>query len=462
MNSTTAGSNEPADKQIMEVDNGTGDTGQGQDQGSSEGNISKQSNEDNVHQQRGEIDFNNRYNYTDKGPYYVFVEHKDRSMGRLFPIRVGYYLRLSNEYKKSILDIKIVGRNRVKVILDDRRAANSMINNELLTKNNLIAYVPKFFTQKRGVVRMVDTFFTDEYLLNNIESERKVVEVKRVEKKFMENGVEKIVKRQVLIVSFMGNALPSCIRINGVNFPVEPYIQPVIQCRKCFRYGHVTKLCKNNEYNCKKCAMIHEQGECDDQTRCIYCKTADHTSISKLCPVYQKQKRIKERMAKQNLSFKEAETIENNPSYSKVVTNNRFQVLDTLENFPPLVTPSTSNPVPITKPRNSHYPKSNLKSGQERNFSKKRKAAGPPTPASPISSPPSPLAIPNPYAKEFREYKEKLVERLLPFFSNLISRIQGDDNLFTFDIKDSLNALLTDVDHSSRESGGSGDELSEY
>lgn len=463
MNNEQAGSVEPATKK-MDVDNETGDNVNGQvhGQGGSTGNVDKQNIPSG---DKGEIDFNNIYKSTDKGPFYVFVEHKDKSVGRLFPIRVGYYLRLNNDYRKTILDIKTVGRNRVKVIVDNYKSANELINNDLLTKNNLIAYVPKFFTQKRGVIRMVDTFFSDEYLLNNIEADRKVVEVKRIVKKIIdEDGVEKVVKRQVIIASFLGNEIPTCIRINGVNFPVEPYIQPVIQCHKCLRYGHISKLCKNTDFNCKKCSSVHKQGECDEQVRCLYCKTTDHPSISRQCPIYLKQKRIKERMAKQNLSFKEAEGIENNPSYSKVITNNRFQILNTIENFPPLASPSTSNQVSFFKPRTGSQTKPSLGTGQERKFIKKRKAAGPPTPSSPLTTTPQPLAIPNPYASDFREYKEKLVERLLVFFNELVSRIQGDNNLFTFNIKDSLNALLTEVDHTdnNKDFDGSSDELSEY
>lgn len=465
MDSKAADSSESAPNHMV-VDKDPGDNSQVHGQGNI--NVDKQnktdvSNGDSARTQQGEIDFNNKYKTSDKGPYYVFVEHKDKSVGKLFPVRVGYYLRLNNEYKKSILDIKTVGRNRVKVILNDFRSANDLINNELLTKNNLIAYVPKFFTQKRGVIRMVDTFFSNEFLLNNIESSRKVVEIRRVEKKIIDSdGIEKFVKRQVVIVSFLGNEVPPFVRINGVNFPVEAYIQPVIQCHKCLRYGHVSKLCKNDDFHCKKCATIHKEGECDEQVRCIYCKNTDHPSISRQCPIYLKQKRIKERMAKQNLSFKEAEAIENNPSYSKIVTNNRFSILNTVENFPPLTSPASPIQVPVLKPRVSHQARPRLKPSQEVKSSKKRKAASPPTPTSPNTDAPSRLAIPNPYAEEFREYKEKLSERLLLFFNDLMSRIQGDNNLFTFNIKDSLNALLTDVENTSKDLDVSSDEFSEY
>lgn len=397
------------------------------------------------------IDFTNRYKPTDKGPFYVFVEHKDKSLGKLFPMRVGYYLRLHGEYKKSIEDIKVVRKNRVKVVLNNFNSANNMINNYLLTKNGLLAYIPKFYTQKKGLLRMVDTFFSDEYLLNYIESDRNVLEIKRLERRIVdEQGREKMVKRQMVVVSFEGNELPAAVRINGVHFPVDPYIFPVVQCKKCLRYGHITKLCKNNDSLCKICSKSHDEGACENQAWCIYCNTADHPSISNKCPVFLKQKRIKERMAKQNLSFKEAQAIEESPSYANVFTNNRFDILNNLENFPSLNQPSTSQQTFVTKPRyNSFAATVKASQNSNNNFPKKRKAAKEPIRPSSAEGEAAPLAIPNPYAVEFRQYKQNLRERLITFFEDFITRIQGDnDNLFTYNIRDSLNSIIMDSDDS--------------
>lgn len=393
-------------------------------------------------------DFSNKYSHTDSGPFYVFVEHKNKSLGKLFPIRVGYYLRLANEFKRSIQDIKSVGRNRVKVIVDNFKSANEMVNNELLTRNGLVAYVPKFYTQKKGVIRMVDTFFSNDFLFQNIESSKKVLEVKRLERKIVDNdGKEKIVQRQIIVVSFLGNEIPRQVRINGVNFPVEPYITPVIQCRKCLRYGHITKVCQKTDSCCSKCSLVHPEGECDDQPMCIYCKSGDHSSISRQCPIYLKQKRIKERMARQNLSFKEAEALENNPSYNKIVSNNRFNLLNNIENFPEL--PATSVPYQSVaqrpKPLNDNR-KNKIQHGSQNKSSTKRKAARSPIPGTPVPIKEPRLVIPNPHAPDFREYKEKLINRLQSLFEEITSRIQGDNALFSFNFKDNLNAILTDIE----------------
>lgn len=407
---------------------------------------------------RNDIDITNRYRATDVGPYYVFVEHKDKNIGRLFPMRVGYYLRMNNEFKKSIVDIKVVGRNRVKVILNSLKAANEMIDNDLLTKNGLISYIPRFFTQKKGVLKMIDTYFSDEFLLTNIESNREVVEVKRLERKVVgDDGKERVVKRQIVVVSFRGNSLPQEVRINGVLVPVEPFVHPVVQCFRCLRYGHTSFLCQRTESCCRKCGKDHKEEDCDEVSKCIYCDTMDHPTISRRCPVYQKQKRIKERMSTMNISFKEAEAIENNPSYAKVVTNNRYQILDTLENFPALRSTNTTTQMAFTKPRNQQANRSGNKGYngagqiQKQSQHKKRKAAKSPiVPSSPVAETSSPLAIPNPYAREFREYKQKLLDRVSSYVEEVVQRLaQNSDSLFTFNIKESLGQILSEEDNKS-------------
>lgn len=377
------------------------------------------------------IDFGNKYKPSDLGPYIVFVEHEDKNVGRLFPIRIGYYLRVNNLYKKSITDIKSVGVNRVKVILNSFKAANELVGNKLLRDKGYIAYIPTFFNHKKGIVRMVDTYFDEEFLLREIECDKKVTEVKRMKKRVVgENGVAKLVDRQMIIVSFAGTTLPVSLRINGVNFPVEPYVYPVVQCFRCLRYGHTSKLCKNTTDQCHKCAEDHKGADCPNEYLfCVYCKSGEHASVSRKCPVYVRQKHIKEIMSIQNVSFKEAEKIEKNPSFAKVVTQNRFQVLSDLQSYPPLPTPNnfvqmstnlgktSITPVNTYQPRNPRPHASradNAQAPKKQTHFKKRKASK--SPESRVNS----SILPNPYREEFMQYKEKLANQIAVLISNLI------------------------------------------
>lgn len=392
---------------------------------------------DNVYR----IDFENKYSRSDSGPYFVHVESIDKNIGRLFPIRIGHYLKVDDVYKKSIVDIKIVGRNRVKVVLNSYQAANSLINNDLLLKNGFIAYVPKYYTHRKGIVRLVDTFFDEDYLLDAIECDKEIVEIKRMMKRVTnDRGESELVKRQIIIVTFLGSNLPQSVRINGVIFTVEPYIYPVVQCMKCLAFGHVKSLCKKEIQLCLKCGedlKDHKTPDCDKKTfYCIHCKTDEHSSTYRGCPHYQRQKRIKTIVSTRNVTFREAELLERNPSYSKVVTNNRFDILNNLSNFPELSTPQTrsgqsndfqsaSVTVPLRKPQRFvnntpkiNLPRQNLTTQYSEGPQKKRKAPNSPN-TTQISSP----IIPNPYREEFMAYKEQLTDKLTNFFMSSLAQV---------------------------------------
>lgn len=396
-------------------------------------------------------DFNNRYRESDQGPYYVYMEHKNKNLGRLFPVKIGHFLQEINDFKRDILDIKSVGIKRVKVMFNSHNVANLLIQHEVVIKNDLIAYIPKFYTQKRGVIKTVDTFFTEEYLKNAINSDIPVVEVKRMKRKNINpqtNNIEYI-DRQIIIVTFLGNKLPDSVIINMVRFSVDPYIHPVVQCFKCLRYGHTITQCKGSR-RCKKCAQEHaEQEQCDtDKFLCVHCNSEEHSSISKECPTYNKQYNIKKIMAFENTNFKEAEALLNNPSYSKVVTNNRFSLLKNVINFPELTKPSSpNNSIIIRKPRvqtqsivsKSPYPK-------------KRKVISPPPSPLPTTSAvgrsprPNHSILPNPHQEEFRQHREQLVSQIFSFVDNLIK----NPKLATqANIRDHITSIFRNIKNSS-------------
>lgn len=222
------------------------------------------------------------------------MDHNEKNIGRLFPIKIGHYLLTDDTLKKEVEDIKSVGINRVKVIFKTLETANSLVNHLVIQKNNLIAYIPRFYTHKKGLIRMVDTCFDEEYLLNVIISNKKVVGVQRMKRKIIDlDGNSCLVKRQMIIVQFLGNEIPQNVQINLCNFQVEPYIQPMVPSYNCLRYGHSAKQCKSKESRCKKCTDIkHREEDCKADNICIYCKINDHPSVSRKCPVFIKQKQI--------------------------------------------------------------------------------------------------------------------------------------------------------------------------
>lgn len=465
INSNITQQNNEAATNFNEVATGSGDNKDEKDIGTA-GSGDKPKSGDSFY------DFDNRYRKSDRGPYYVYIEHRDKNIGRLFPVRLGHYLFKDELFKNNVIDITSIGINRVKVIFKSYLVANQLVSSEIIKENNLVAYIPRFFTHKKGVIKMVDTYFSEEFLKTAIESDFKVVEVKRMKRKRVnENGETDLIPRQMIIVTFLGNTLPENVKINLVNFPVEPYIHPVVQCFSCLRFGHTSNMCKGS-VRCKRCGGAHQLIHCDSsETTCVYCKSSEHVATSKDCPEYIKQFNIKRAMAAENVSFKEAERLVNNPSYAKVTRNNRFAVLADLENFPNLPSPkqdaSRTNlinpgvrrlvPQSFPKKRKSSndqgapvlqeiksqgaIPKTNSAHGRDKKISYRNEGGD-------VNSFSQPI-IPNPHREEFILYKEKIIEQISTLFKGIIESIlpgQSNINLDTqYNIKEHLFSIFNSL-----------------
>nr|CAH7723635.1 unnamed protein product [Callosobruchus chinensis] len=381
-------------------------------------------------------DLNNKYLSTDKGPYFVYMEHKSKNLGRLFPIKVGHFLQQNREFKNDILDIQSIGLKRVKVVFRTYSIANKLIQHELVVNNDLVAFIPHFFTSRKGVIFMVDTFFKEDYLKNNILSSSTVVAVKRLKKKTFNTNTNQyeFSDRQMIVVTFLGNEIPREVTINLVKFKVEPFIHPVVQCFRCLRYGHTASQCKGKE-KCQNCSEDHIGDGCE-KIYCVHCKSSEHNSISKKCPMYTKQYNIKRIMAFQNKSFKEAESLAENPSY--ISTNNRFSVLNTIDNFPELPPSSYASVTnSIRKPSFRKNYQTRLPPPKKRKTSNSQLTPGTSSGSTKISK--SQPVIPNPYRDEFIQHKESMV---LQVSSLIINLLNSPAPISQKDIQERLSAIF--------------------
>ena len=266
-----------------------------------------------------------RYGFTDSGPFHVFLESKEGNLGRLHPMSIGKLILLHHkEIDQNVIEINSVGRNRVKVIFRTFPAANKFLDSKILLEKGIDAYIPTFLIRRIGVVRNVDLSLTDADIVSMLNSDQSynvmVLSVKRFTRKVSNNGETPIYKNTgTVMVTFKGQKLPSSVTLCRVKCSVEPYVQRVVQCYNCLRYGHVSKQCKS-KIRCNRCGGEHGADSCNSLTTisCIHCK-GEHISIShQNCPEFTKQKAIKTLMAHQNISYREAKD-RNEHSFSSVV-----------------------------------------------------------------------------------------------------------------------------------------------
>lgn len=331
--------------------------------------------------------------YSDKyslSAIYVMVESTtDNNLGRVHPLRVGHILH-KKLMIKNIVEIKSVGKSRVRVQLHSLKDANELIKNSRLEQENLRAFIPNHILETKGVIKGVDTFFDDNYILQNIKSSNRVLNMKRFSKKIYREGQKEpvFVKKQTVLLTFEGNILPTEVNIDSVIFPVDAYYGKVTQCYKCLNYGHISKLCKSNVTLCLSCGKEKTEEAEHSCTaldiRCVNCKVGTHKSNSKNCPFFIKQQNIKKIMIDNKITFKEAEGCYKN-SYSNVSISNRFSIFNDGDNyntnFPPLANKKLSfsqqpRPIPQTVTRHSSLPVASTSN----DGNKKRKHNTSPTP----------------------------------------------------------------------------------
>lgn len=104
---------------------------------------------------------------------------------------------------------------------------------------------------------------------------------------------------------------------------MELYVQRTIQCRKCYRFGHVANHCKGKE-RCSSCGGPHSSSSCQDTIpSCLHCKGNHKADDIQKCPEFLVQRNIKSLMATENISYSEAKSqISTGASYAKIASPN--------------------------------------------------------------------------------------------------------------------------------------------
>lgn len=410
------------------------------------------------------INLDNKFKDTDAGPFFIFVEHKNLNIGRMHPMKLGEKLLQLSDFEKHIKEISRVGRNRIKIELDSGSIANKLVIHPFFPENEYVAFIPSFLTEKRGVVRFVDTSYSESALRHLIDSDIPIKHVHRMNRAVRSDDGVTYVPRQIIIVTFEGLKIPQYIYINKVRCPVDAYIQPVVQCFNCLRFGHTSSQCKSRK-RCKKCAS-DVTVDCEDCTIwCVFCKNNTHQSVDKKCPEFIKQKKIKEAMTYLNVSFKEAELVVDNPAYTSIVKKNRFfPLLSSDADFPSLSQP----PKPSSAGNNASHRIPNVGTTESVNPNPKKRKPDDSHPhftpirrefntsfcSNPIINSSAPAADSDTLkrnvlsAVDMKKLKNKMVASLGSFFKDLLENLPPTAATAVsekFKLEDSLNNIVDNI-----------------
>ena len=109
------------------------------------------------------------------------------------------------------------------------------------------------------------------------------------------------------ILTFNQTKLPEKIFVGTERKYVRKYKIRVIQCKKCWFFGHTAGVCKKTK-TCEKCAAKgdeHDTEACSESLKCRSCRKA-HKASDKNCPQWKKQIDIAKVRADHNVGYRSA------------------------------------------------------------------------------------------------------------------------------------------------------------
>lgn len=213
----------------------------------------------------------------------------------------------------NISRVKYIHNYKILITFDSDLEANKFIECKTFSDLEWRCQITSEVGISYGIIKDVELDLVDDEIIKNITSDINIVSAKRLNKRnYKDDTGSGWIKCETIRLGFKGPQLPNHILIHNLKVNVLPYVFPVTQCSRCWKFGHTRLLCPSTKHVCPKCTKNHENCKTTNFC-CVNCR-GNHMALQKICPVFQKEKRIRELMSEFQCTYRKALTIYVPPS----------------------------------------------------------------------------------------------------------------------------------------------------
>ena len=183
--------------------------------------------------------------------------------------------------------------------LQDQKSAN-----EVIQKWQARFFAPTNTTEGTSCKLLTD--LNKSVIIKNVPLDMEDCELtESLQQSFPEAKATRFIKRngfklKVIKIDFKNavdqeSCLKCGINIENLHLAAEVYKprQRIIQCFNCLKFGHVAKLCKQENPTCSLCAESHSPDDCHKQhKKCANCQSDKHYATSTDCETYKRIKHL--------------------------------------------------------------------------------------------------------------------------------------------------------------------------
>ena len=220
----------------------------------------------------------------------------------IFPKQFALAKLFKEQKIMNVTRVKYVNPYKINVEINNTESAENLVTCVYFKELGWKFHRPFEVSLSYGVIKNIELDISEEELLKNMTSNINIVNVRRLKRRDKEGSGW--TESETWRVGFEGSSLPSYVFFHDMRVVVEPFVFQVTQCSKCWRYGRSKKMCPSKLPICPKCGGKHEN--CQANTfRCVNCNM-NHMSLDKTCPVYIREKKLRDIMSEFNVSYRKA------------------------------------------------------------------------------------------------------------------------------------------------------------